>query len=81
MSYGIELNEILDKCNLSDIERKKFEDFMDGKVIKIEEAYPDKVDLIKAKEVDPLLDQASKKIYQAGQWRNIIALYHKYYHY
>ncbi len=77
MSYGIELKEILDKCYLSDLEREKFEDFMDGKVIKNKEAYPDEVDLRKVIEVDPLLDQARKKIYQAGQWGNIIALWHK----
>lgn len=79
MSYGIELKEILDKCNLSDLEREKFEDFMDSKVVKNKEAYPDEVDLRKAIEVDPLLDQARKKIYQAGQWGNIIALWHKMY--
>ena len=79
MSYGIELKEILDKCNLSDLEREKFEDFMDSKVVKNKEAYPDEVDLRKAIEVDPLLDQARKKIYQAGQWGNIIALGHKMY--
>lgn len=79
MSYGIELKEILDKCNLSDLEREKFEDFMDSKVVKNKEAYPDEVDLRKAIEVDPLLDQARKKIYQVGQWGNIIALYHKFY--
>ena len=79
MSYGIELKEILDKCNLSDIERERFEDFMDSKVIKNKEAYPDEVDLRKAIEKDPLLDLARKKIYQAGQWGNIIALWHKMY--
>ena len=79
MSYGIELKEILDKCNLSDLEREKFEDFMDSKVIKSKEAYPDEVDLRKAIEVDPVLDQARKKIYKAGQWGNIIALWHKMY--
>lgn len=31
MSYGIELKEILDKCNMSDIERERFEDLMDIK--------------------------------------------------
>lgn len=79
MIYGIELKEILDKCNLSDLEREKFEDFMDSKVVKNKEAYPDEVDLRKAIEVDPVLDQARKKIYQAGQWGNIIALWHKMY--
>lgn len=79
MSYGIKLKEILDKCNLSDVEREKFEDFMDGKVIKIKEAYPDEVDLRKAIEVDPLLDQAVKKIYKAKQWGKIIALWYKMY--
>lgn len=44
MSYGIELKEILDKCNLSDIERERFEDLMDSKVIKSKETYPDEVD-------------------------------------
>ena len=34
MEYGMRLKEILDKCNLSDLEREKFEDFMDSKVIK-----------------------------------------------
>ena len=52
---------------------------MDSKVVKNKEAYPDEVDLRKAIEVDPLLDQARKKIYQAGQWGNIIALWHKMY--
>lgn len=61
------------------MEREKFEDFMDSKVVKNKEAYPDEVDLRKAIEVDPLLDQARKKIYQAGQWGNIIALWHKMY--
>lgn len=75
MSYGIELKEILDKCNLSDLERKKFEDFMDSKVIKCKEAYPDEMDLRKAIEVDPVLNQARKKIYQAGLWGNIIVLW------
>ena len=79
MIYGIELKEILDKCNLSDLEREKLEDFMDSKVVKNKEAYPDEVDLRKAIEVDPVLDQARKKIYQAGQWGNIIALWHKMY--
>ena len=79
MSYGIELKEILDKCNLSDLEREKFEDFMDSKVIKNKEAYPHDVDLRKAIEIDPILDQARKKIYQAGQWGNIIALWLKMY--
>lgn len=53
MNYGIELKDILDKCNLSGIEREKFEDLMDSKVIKNKEAYPDEVDLRKAIEVDP----------------------------
>lgn len=79
MIYGIELKEILDKCNLSDIERVKFEDFMDSKVIKNKEAYPNEVDLKKAIETDPLLNQVRKKIYIAGQWGNIIALWHKMY--
>lgn len=79
MIYGIELKEILDKCNLSDLEREKFEDFMDSKVIKNKEAYPNEVDLRKAIEVDPVLDQARKKIYQAGKWENIIALWRKFY--
>lgn len=34
MSYGIELKAILDKCNLSDIERERFEDFMNSKTVK-----------------------------------------------
>lgn len=79
MEYGMRLKEILDKCNLSDLEREKFEDFMDSKVIKNKEAYPDEVDLRKAIEVDPVLAQARKNIYQAGKWEEIVSLWYKLY--
>lgn len=41
MSYRLELNGILDKCNLSKEERIAFEKFMDGKVYAEKDTYPD----------------------------------------
>ena len=77
MEYGIKLKDILDKCNLNDSQRRAFEDFFDGKVTKYREDYPDFEKKLKnAEENNPLLAEARKKIYQARQWGNIIALFY-----
>lgn len=78
MSYGIELKEILDRCNLSEEEREKFEYFMDSRVIKNEEAYPNKISLEQATANEPLLGQARRKIKESGEWGKIIKLFYKY---
>lgn len=78
MNYGLELNKILDKCNLSEEERKAFEKFMDGKVYKDGNAYPDWTkELSELVKTDPVLDSAQKKLHQCGLWDKIIALYQK----
>lgn len=41
LNYNLELNTILQKCDLSKEEREAFEDFMDGKVYNRKDAYPD----------------------------------------
>lgn len=79
MSYGLELKEILDKCDLSKEEREKFEDFMDARNVGRKDAYPDvERDLQRALENDPVLNEAQKKIHLCKQWANIIALAYKY---
>lgn len=79
MSYGLRLKEILDKCELSEEERVKFEDFMDGKYLKNKEAYPNfEESLRQAIEKDPILNAAYKKIRFFKQWANITELAWKY---
>lgn len=79
MSYGEKLKDILDKCNLSKEEREDFEDFIDGKVFKSKESYPNVEDSLKtASEKNPLLVTARQKIRLAGQWGSIIALFHRF---
>ena len=66
MSYGEQLKEILD--------------FIDGKVFKNKESYPNFEDNLKtASEKNPLLVTARQKIKLADQWGNIIALFHRFY--
>lgn len=78
MNYGLELNKILDKCNLSEEERKAFEEFMDGKVYKDGNMYPDWYKkLSELTKTDPILDSAQKKLHMNNLWDKIIALCQK----
>ncbi len=80
MIYGIELKEILDKCDLSESERVAFEDYMDSKVLRNKEVYPDCEETFgKASSKNPILIRAREKIVKAGQWGQIITLWYKMY--
>ncbi len=80
LNYNLELNTILQKCDLSKEEREAFEDFMDGKVYNRKDAYPDcDLNLEEASTRNPLLTSARMKIKQAGMWGNLISLWHRLY--
>lgn len=78
MNYGLELNKILDKCNLSEEERNAFEKFMDGKVYKDDDSYPDWYKkLSELVKTDSILDSAQKKLHVNNLWDKIVTLYQK----
>lgn len=77
-NYSHKLKEILDRCELTQEERKSFEDFMDKKVYKYTEGYEDVEDsLLIAIEKKTVLGDAQKKISGHGQWREILKLAHR----
>ena len=78
MNYGLELNKILDKCNLSEEERNAFEKFMDGKAYKDDDSYPDWYKkLSELVKTDSILDSAQKKLHVNNLWDEIVTLYQK----
>ena len=78
MNYGLELNKILKKSNLSEEERETFGKFLDGKVYKDDYFYPDWTKkLSELVKTDPVLESAWKKLRQRGLWGEMIALYQK----
>lgn len=75
MNYGLELNSILDKCNLTREERETFEKFLDGKVYIDKSLYPDREkSLSEMIKLNPILDTAQIKIHQCGLWGKLIKL-------
>ena len=75
MNYGIKLNNILDKCNLSQEERISFEQFVDGKVYEDKEFYPDfEKSLREACELNSILNNAQYKVHEKKLWTSLTKL-------
>ena len=85
MDYKLELEKILDKCNLSEEERKALEDFTDDHLIIYwlnrpeynKEIRKDAVRPCDAIKENPVFAKAKSKAEQCGQWYEILDLCEK----
>lgn len=79
MDYIEDLEKILNQCDLTEEEKKAFEDFIDSKVFS--EGYPEEEypkDLKIACQKDSNLKNARQKIVQNYKWAEIIGIAYKY---